>query len=204
MSFNITKQQVSQLIPTNSDQWYALLSEILPRYDINTALRAAGFISQASHESAAFTRLSENLNYSAEGLNKTFPKYFVSAGRDASTYARNPEKIANIVYANRMGNGDTASGDGWKFRGRGVFQLTGHDNYVAFGSTVHLTAAETVDYLQTNRGALESACWFWKTNNINSSADAQDIVAMTKHINGGTIGLEERKSLYKTALRILL
>lgn len=203
MSFTITKSQVSQLITNNSDQWYALLAELLPKYDINTALRAAAFIAQCSHESGNFTVLKENLNYSADGLNTVFPKYFIRAGRDAGTYARNPEKIANIVYANRLGNGDTASGDGWRFRGRGVIQLTGRDNYTVFGKTVHLTVLETVDYLETKRGALESACWFWKTNNLNPLADTRDIVGMTKHINGGTNGLEERKALYGKALRVL-
>lgn len=203
MSFVINKRQVELLIPTNSAEWYALLAEFLPKYEINSALRAAAFIAQCSHESSGFTRLRENLNYSAEGLNKTFPKYFINAGRDANAYARNPEKIANIVYANRMGNGDTASGDGWRFIGRGVIQLTGHDNYAAFGATIHLTAVEAVTYLETKRGALESACWYWKTNGLNPLADKSDITSITKRINGGTLGLEERKALYNKALQVL-
>lgn len=160
-------------------------------------------MAQCSHESAGFTVLHENLNYSAEGLNKIFPKYFIKAGRDAAAYARQPEKIANVVYASRLGNGDTASGDGWRFRGRGVIQLTGKDNYVAFGKSIDLTAAETSEYLGTTRGALESACWFWKTRGLNATADVQDIVAMTKKINGGTIGLDHRKELYAKALQVL-
>lgn len=176
---------------------------MLPKYEINTVNRVAGFIAQCSHESVGFTVLHENLNYSADGLNKIFPKYFIKAGRDANAYARQPEKIANIVYASRMGNGDTASGDGWRYRGRGVIQLTGKDNYTNFGKSIHLTAAETSDYLETKRGALESACWYWKTNGLNATADAQDIVAMTKKINGGTIGLEDRKAHFKHALEIL-
>lgn len=203
MSFKLTKLQVSQLIKKNPDTWYILLAELLPKYEINTALRVAGFIAQCSHESAGFTVLQENLNYSAEGLNKIFPKYFIKAGRDASTYARNSEKIANVVYADRLGNGNTESGDGWRYRGRGVIQLTGKSNYAAFGKAVQLTLPETIDYLQSNRGALESACWFWKTNNLNATADTKDILAMTKRINGGTHGLEERKALYNQALRIL-
>lgn len=203
MSFTLTKTQVAQLIKKDADEWHRLLVELLPKYEINTAIRIAAFIAQCSHESANFSVLRENLNYSAEGLNATFSKYFIRAGRDAGTYARNPEKIANVVYADRLGNGNTASGDGWRFRGRGVIQLTGRDNYTAFGKTKQLTAIETVDYLETKRGALESACWFWKTNNLNAIADSQDIVAMTKKINGGTNGLEDRKAHYKQALQIL-
>lgn len=194
---------MTSLIKKSPDEWYPLLAEMLPKYEINTAVRVAGFIAQCSHESVEFTVLRENLNYSADGLNKIFPKYFIKAGRDATAYARNPEKIANVVYADRLGNGNTASGDGWRFRGRGVIQLTGFDNYVAFGKTKQLTALETIDYLETKRGALESACWFWKTNNLNALGDTQDIVAMTKKINGGTNGLEDRKKLYTQALKVL-
>lgn len=203
MSFTIKKTHVGQLIKATTDEWYTILAEMLPKYEINTVNRVAGFIAQCSHESVGFTVLHENLNYSADGLNKIFPKYFVKAGRDAAAYARQPEKIANIVYAGRMGNGDTASGDGWRYRGRGVIQLTGKDNYNNFGKSIHLTAAETSDYLETKRGALESACWFWKTNGLNAIADSQDIVAMTKKINGGTIGLEDRKAHYQHALKVL-
>lgn len=203
MSFKITKTQVASLIKKSPDEWYPLLAEMLPKYEINTTIRIAGFIAQCSHESAEFTVLRENLNYSADGLNKVFAKYFIKAGRDATPYARQPEKIANIVYADRLGNGNTASGDGWRFRGRGVIQLTGFDNYVAFGKTKQLTAQETIDYLETKRGALESACWFWKTNGLNAIADTQDILVMTKKINGGTNGLEDRKKLYSEALRVL-
>lgn len=203
MSFTLTKAQVTQFIKKNPDTWYPLLTELLPKYEINSVVRVAGFLAQCSHESGNFTVIKENLNYSAEGLNATFAKYFVKAGRDPGTYARNPEKIANVVYADRLGNGNTASGDGWRYRGRGLIQLTGYNNYVAFGKTKQLTALETIDYLETSRGALESACWFWKTNDLNKSADAQDIVAMTKKINGGTHGLEDRKVQYSQALRIL-
>ena len=203
MSFALTKAQVTQFIKKNPEVWYPLLTELLPKYEINTDIRVAGFLAQCSHESGNFTVIKENLNYSAEGLNATFAKYFVKAGRDPGTYARNPEKIANIVYADRLGNGNTASGDGWRYRGRGLIQLTGHDNYTAFGKTKQLTALETVEYLETPRGALESACWFWKTNKLNIPADAKDIVAMTKKINGGTHGLEDRKLQYSQALKIL-
>lgn len=203
MSFVINKYKTEQLIKNNPDDWYPLLAELLPKYEINTVNRVAGFIAQCSHESSNFTVLKENLNYSAEGLNKIFPKYFINAGRDANAYARQPEKIANIVYANRMGNGNEASGDGWRFRGRGVIQLTGKDLYTAYGKTIHLTASEVADYLETKKGALESACWFWQTHNLNALADAQDIVGMTKRINGGTNGLAERTTNFNNALRVL-
>lgn len=203
MSFTISKTQTAQLIKNSADIWHPLLVELLPKFGINTELRVAGFIAQCSHESMNFSVLRENLNYSADGLNKVFAKYFIRAGRNAAEYARQPEKIANIVYANRLGNGDVSSGDGWRFRGRGVIQLTGKDNYTAFGKTIQLTAAETAIYLETRRGALESACWFWKTNNLNATADTQDIIAMTKRINGGTNGLAERRELFNKALAVL-
>lgn len=185
------------------DEWYSAMSKLFPKYEITTPARIAGFVAQCGHESQNFKTLEENLNYSAEGLNKIFPKYFVRAGRDAQAYHRQPEKIANIVYANRMGNGDTTSGEGYKFRGRGVIQLTGKDNYSRFAKYIGKSLEETIEYLKTKQGALESACWFWKTNGLNEIADAGDIVAMTKRINGGTIGLEDRKKHYAHALAIL-
>lgn len=201
----ITKDQVEQLLHGNPDidEWYSAMSLLFPKYEINTPARIAGFVAQCGHESQNFKTLEENLNYSAEGLNRTFPKYFVKAGRDAQAYHRQPEKIANVVYANRMGNGDTASGEGWKFRGRGVIQLTGKDNYSRFAKYVGKSIDETIEYLKTKQGALESACWFWKTNGLNEIADSGDIVAMTKRINGGTIGLEDRQKHYTHALAVL-
>jgi putative chitinase len=152
---------------------------------------------------AGLKTLEENLFYRAETLDKIFPKYFKNAGRNAAEYAKQPEKIANIVYASRMGNGDTASGDGYKFRGRGAIQLTGRENYTNFGKTIGLTAEQVIDYVQTKKGALESACWYWKSRNLNAACDASDIVKMTKLVNGGTIGLEDRKKHYNEALAIL-
>ena len=201
----ITKDQVEQLLHGNPDidEWYSAMSLLFPKYNINTPARIAGFIAQCGHESQNFKTLEENLNYSAEGLNKIFPKYFVKAGRDAQAYHRQPEKIANIVYANRMGNGDTASGEGWKFRGRGVIQLTGKDNYSRFAKHIGKSVDDTIAYLKTKQGALESACWFWDTNGLNEIADSGDFVAMTKRINGGTIGLEDRQKHYTHALAVL-
>jgi len=147
--------------------------------------------------------LSENLNYSAKALNTIFPKYFKRAGRDANEYHRQPEKIANVIYANRMDNGDTDSGDGWRFRGGGILQLTGRYNYTEFAEDVEMTPEEAVDYVRTKKGALDSACWFWDENNINKHCDAMDILKMTKRINGGTIGLEDRKKHWAHALDVL-
>jgi putative chitinase len=146
--------------------------------------------------------LTENLNYSAKALNAIFPKYFERAGRDAQEYHRKPRKIANVIYANRMDNGDTESGDGWRFRGGGLIQLTGRYNYTQFAEAVDMSVEEAVEYVRTKKGALDSACWFWDTNNINKYCDNADIVGMTKRINGGTIGLEDRKKHWQHALEV--
>ena len=182
--------------------WYEAMCEILPLWSVDTVERVAGFIAQCGHESVGFRVLSENLNYSAKALNTIFPKYFRRAGRDANDYHRKPEKIANVIYANRMDNGDSDSGDGWRFRGGGILQLTGRYNYTEFGKAVDKTPEEAVEYVRTKKGALDSACWFWDTNNINKYCDNQDIVGMTKRINGGTIGLEDRKKHYLHALDV--
>ena len=203
--FDFTLDQVKEMLKGNNDaaEWYEAMCDILPLYDITTAARVAGFVAQCGHESNNFKVLEENLNYSADGLNKIFPKYFKNAGRDAQEYHRQPEKIANVVYASRMGNGDTASGDGYKFRGRGVIQLTGHDNYSAFAKVIDMSIDDVIDYLGTKKGALDSAAWFWDSRNLNAVADAGDIVKMTKLINGGTIGLEDRKNHFEHAIEVL-
>ena len=182
--------------------WYEAMCEILPLWEVDTIERVAGFIAQCGHESGGFRVLSENLNYSAKALNTIFPKYFKRAGREANEYHRQPEKIANVIYANRMDNGDASSGDGWTFRGGGILQLTGRYNYTEFGKAVDKTPEEAVEYVRTKAGALDSACWFWDTNNINKYCDNQDIVGMTKRINGGTIGLDDRKKHYLHALDV--
>ena len=199
----ITLEQLKKIIPTNKEPqaWLDVLVDILPEYDIDTPKRLAGFLAQTAHESGDFRLLEENLNYSAAQLQKTWPKRFDAA--TAAQFARKPEAIANKVYSNRMGNGTPESGDGWRFRGRGIKQLTGRDNYTAFGKSVNMTAEKAAEYLTTKKGAVESAAWFWKTNNLNRFADAGDIVGMTKVINGGTIGLEDRKKRYNSALAVL-
>jgi putative chitinase len=199
----ITLNQLKKIIPTNNEPeaWLKVLLEVLPEYGIDTTQRLAGFLAQTAHESADYKLLEENLNYSAEGLVKTWPKRFDIA--TARTYARKPEKIANKVYADRMGNGNEASGDGWYFRGRGIKQLTGRDNYIAFGKSVGMTAEKAAEYCATKKGAVESAAWFWKTNNLSRFADAGDIVGLTKAINGGTIGIDDRKKRYNNAIAVL-
>ena len=183
--------------------WYEAMCEILPLWSVDTIERVAMFVAQCGHESAGFRVLSENLNYSAKALNTIFPKYFRRAGRDANDYHRQPEKIANVIYANRMDNGDSDSGDGWRFRGGGILQLTGRYNYTQFGKAVEMSPEQAVDYVRTKKGALDSACWFWDTNNINKWCDAMDVVGATKRINGGTIGLDDRKKHYLHAIDVL-
>lgn len=203
----LTKEQLKQLLPKNPyiDQWHNALSQLLPDYEINTPQRVAAFIAQCSHESAGFTALRENLNYRWQSLRKIFPKYFPT-DELAQEYANKPNKqeaIANRVYANRMGNGPESSGDGWRFCGRGLIQLTGRDNYSWFAASLGIPVEEASDYLQTFEGAAQSACWFWETNGLNRWADAGDILTLTKRINGGTIGLDDRIKHYNHALHVL-
>lgn len=201
----ITQEQFHHLFPRNAhpDQWTAALAEVLPTYEINTPQRVAAFLAQCGHESAGFTVLQENLNYSADGLTKIFHKYFPDLDH-ATPYARHPEMIANRVYANRMGNGDEHSGEGYKFRGRGPIQLTGKDNYAACSQFLFQddTLLNDPDMLLDPEYALHSACWFWWKNSLNDFADSGDILTMTKRINGGTIGLEDRIKHYNEALHI--
>jgi len=200
----LTKEQLKQLLPKNPyiDQWHNALSQLLPDYEINTPQRIAAFIAQCAHESGNFIFLSENLNYKAESLVKIFHKYFPTI-ESTNGYAKNPQKIANKIYANRMGNGDELSGDGYKYRGRGLIQLTGKTNYTWFAASLEISAEEAAEYTQTFEGAAQSACWFWETNKLNQYADSGDILTMTKRINGGTIGLEDRKKHYAHALHVL-
>jgi putative chitinase len=201
----LTKEKIIHILHGNADAaaWADAALEILPKYEINTPNRIAGFFAQCGHESMNFTALSENLNYRAETLEKLFSKYFSKAGRNAADYAKQPEKIANVIYANRMGNGDTASGEAYLFRGRGVIQLTGKDNYSAFASSIKMSLPDVIDYVQTKKGALESACWYWNSRKLNMACDEGDIVKMTKLVNGGTIGLEDRRKHYEQALAVL-
>ena len=204
MEFNFKKTHLQAILHReDSTDWWQAMMEMFPKYDITTPSRVAGFVAQTAHESMNYKVLTENLNYSAKALDAIFGKYFKRAGVDAQKYHRQPEKIANRVYADRMKNGDYRSGDGWRFRGGGILQLTGRHNYTEFGKSIGMTAEEATTYVRTKQGAIESACWFWKTNNINKYCDANDIVGMTKRINGGTIGLADRKKHYAHAMEIL-
>jgi len=166
------------------------LNKLCTKYGINTPLRKSHFLAQIAHESGGFYTTEENLNYDAAGLIRTWPTLF-----DATTaplYAHQPMKIANRAYANRMGNGDEASGDGWLYHGRGLIQLTGHDNYVRFANAIGMSLADAIAYLQTPDGAVESAGWFWASRSINLAADNNDINTVTKLVNGGLNGIQDR------------
>lgn len=203
-NFNFTEDKLVKILKGNNyiSDWYQALIKILPEYEINTIPRVAMFLAQCGHESADFKILKENLNYRAETLLKVFPRYFSSINV-AKQYAHQPEKIANRVYSNRMGNGDEASGDGFRFCGRGLIQLTGKANYSAFAESIETPLEEIPDYLLTFEGAVQSACWFWETNNINPWADKGDVLQVTKIINGGTNGLQDRTDRYSKIIKIL-
>ena len=203
-NFILSREQLAQLLPGNPylDHWYHALEQALPDYDINTPQRVAAFIAQCAHESGGFRALKENLNYRAVTLRKVFPKYFPDDAT-ANAYAQKPEMIANRVYGNRMGNGDEASGDGFRYCGRGLIQLTGKNNYQNFADSIETPVEDIPEYLATFEGAVQSACWFWEANNLNQWADKNDILTLTKRINGGTIGLEDRKKHYEHALHVL-
>jgi putative chitinase len=202
--FEFTENKLSQIITNNHyvNEWYEALSTLLPDYDINTVPRVAAFIAQCAHESGGFKMLKENLNYRAVTLRKIFPKYFPTDAL-AEQYAGKQELIANKVYGNRMGNGDESSGDGFRYCGRGLIQLTGKNNYMAFAESIETPVEEIPEFLGTFEGAVQSACWFWETNNLNQWADSGDILTLTKRINGGTIGLEDRIKHYNHAMHIL-
>jgi len=202
-TFNFTQEQLAQILPGNPyiDHWHEALCKILPDYDINTPERVAAFMAQTAHESGGYKALKENLNYRAATLRKVFPKYFPDDAI-AEQYAGQQEMIANRVYGGRMGNGPEETGDGFKYCGRGLIQLTGKQNYTKFAESIETPVEELPEFLATFEGAIQSACWFWETNNLNQYADSSDILTMTKRINGGTIGLEDRIKHYEHALHI--
>ena len=198
----LTYEQLQPIVPANTGNWLSALNQLLPDYEINTPERIAAFLAQCAHESGGFKALKENLNYRWESLRKVFPKYFPD-DETAKEYAHNQEAIANYVYANRMGNGDEDSGDGFRYCGRGLIQLTGKNNYQKFAESLNMEVEDVPEFLSTFEGAVQSACWFWEANDLNTLADKQDIKAMTKRINGGYIGLEDRIKHYEEALEIL-
>lgn len=183
------------------------LNSFMAMYGIDTPLREAMFLAQIAHESQDFTRVTENLNYSAQGLAGTWPKRYRGANSQPNSLAhslhRNPQAIANNVYADRMGNGPEASGDGWRYRGRGLKQLTGKSNYSLAGKAMGLDLVGKPELLEKPEHAAESACWFWKENGLNSYADRSDVAGATRVINGGQIGLDERKDYYDRATEAL-
>lgn len=203
----VTKEQLIQIFPkinkANLDEIWQPLNDAMAEFGIDTPARKAMFLAQCAHESAMFSRVTENLNYRAETLLKVFPKYYKTLN-EAVAHARKPELIANRVYSSRMGNGDSASGDGYRYRGRGFIQLTGKNNYTECSKGLNVDLIKSPEYLETAVGASRSAAWFWSHNGLNKFADAGDIVGATKRINGGTIGLNERTELYKLAKSVLI
>ncbi|KAF0224634.1 MAG: hypothetical protein FD176_816 [Rhodospirillaceae bacterium] len=187
--------------PTDIAKFATPLAEACAEWGIDTPLRLAAFLAQIAHESGQLRALVENLNYSAEALLRVFPRHFDAA--QAAVYARQPERIGSKVYANRMGNGDETSGDGWRYRGRGLIQITGHDNYAACGTALGLDLIAQPELLERPGPAARSAGWFWHRNGLNRPADARDIETITRRINGGLTGLEDRKAHYARACAAL-
>lgn len=196
----ITAEQLSNIYTNTDDSVLAKfvdpINKVITKFQIDSV---AMFIAQMGHESGGLTVLEENLNYRADRLAEVFPRYFRDV--DPSDYAHNPEKIANRVYANRMGNGDEDSGDGWKFHGRGAIQLTGHDNYVKFAHEMGMNIDDVPAYLLTSEGAVMSAGWFWDSRNIDDAGS--DVSEATRLVNGGENGLSEREAIFNTARSII-
>jgi putative chitinase len=184
--------------PNLAETYSNYLDRTMIESSIQTKNQKSMFLAQVLHESAMLSDVTENLSYSELNLAKVFKKYFDR--NTAKIYARNPEKIANRVYANRMGNGNEMSGDGWKYKGRGLIQLTGKENYFNCGKNLGIDLIKNPDYLTTPEGAARSAGWFWRRNKLNFSADKGDIITNTKIINGGSIGLDHRTNLYQKLL----
>jgi putative chitinase len=205
MTYTLDLKHLSLVCPhtsqTTLSQYVSGLNVAFYKYSINTKMRVACFLGQVGVESAAFTAVEENLHYSAAGLLRTFPSHFSEA--DASNYANQPEAIANRVYANRLGNGPEASGDGWKYRGRGLIQLTGLTEYQAFATAMGMSLDDVVNYLETPEGACVSAGWYWDDNHLNPFADQDMITKLTIAVNGGTNALQQRIDLTNAALRVL-
>lgn len=198
----VDRDLISSVMPNNNNPelWANLLNEVLEEYEINSVERIAAFISQTSHESLDYTALVENLNYSARGLRGTFGKYFTES--QALAYQRKPQSIASRVYANRMGNSDEQSGDGWLYRGRGIVGVTGKNNYAAcsqfiFESDVLISEPHL---LEEPIYALRSGCWYWSSNNLNLIADTGDVAKLTRRINGGQNGLSDRIERYNKVI----
>jgi len=199
-----TKLNINKLKGKLPDNIIKEIPEIIEKFQINTPLRLAHFLAQCAHESCNFKFVIENLNYSADGLKRMFPKYF--PGNLAFKYAKQPEKIASRVYGNRMGNGDETTKEGFKYRGRGYFQLTGKNNYKAFGDSINIDIVKEPDLVATKYPLL-SAAWFFYANNIyllaDNGATDRDVTEVTKKVNGGLNGLSDRLKYFKTFYSIL-
>lgn len=200
----LTIEKFKAILPNNPNilEWYSSLNRFLPNYNITTLKRIAAFLAQTAHESADYIRLSENLNYSATGLLKVWPNRFSNI-KIAKQYEKNPEKIGNFVYGNRLGNGPVNSGDGYNYRGRGLIQLTGKANYLEFSEFSKISFNDIIKYLETFDGAVHSACWFWQKHDLNSYSDKNDILGQTVKINGGKKGLADRSKRYVNYKKIL-
>lgn len=215
--FDFTPAKLAKCVKDYRDSQglFRALESVLPRYGINTVDRVAAFLAQCGHESADFTVLQENLNYSAQGMANTWPSRYAVKGDDGKIIKpvrpnnkawqlhRKPEAIANDAYANRMGNGAPETGDGWRYRGRGALQTTGKENYINFSKKINRSLDDTVKYLETLEGAIESACWYWERVKISPWADKRDCVMVTKLINGGDIGLADRLERTNRNLEVL-
>lgn len=188
--------------PEVAMRWTPALNETMERFDISNKYRIAAFLAQVAHESGGFKFVVENLNYSADALLRVFPKYFPTP-EIANEYARQPERIANRAYANRMGNGDEASGDGWAYRGRGLIQLTGKNNYASFSLQMDNNCLVEPDIVAEPKLAALSAGWYWNSRNINPVADTDDIKEVTRLVNGGYNGLADRDAKYEKLMQIL-
>lgn len=188
--------------PDDTAKWVPPLNMAMLKYNMDTPQRQAMFLAQCAHESGNFKFVVENLNYSTEALMRVFRKYFPNEDL-AQAYARQPERIANYVYADRMGNGDWKSGDGWRFRGRGLIQLTGRNNYALFSMHAENDALMNPDIVATPEYAAESAGWFWNINRLNRLADTGDVRAVTRRVNGGFNGLADRQLKYDKILALL-
>lgn len=199
----------------NPEKWIDAIVDACREFEINTPQRIASFLAQTSHESGGYTMLSENLNYKAATLAACWPNRFAVLGADkkpikengklvptavANSIAGKPELIANLCYSSRMGNGPAESGEGWKYRGRGLKQLTGKDNYTRCGTALGADLVSNPDMLLEPVYAVKSACWFWQVNKLSEFADKEDIKGMTRRINGGLIGYEARQALYDACL----
>jgi len=195
--------KILKMKPAKAGEWIDAINETFEKFDISTPERQACFLGQCAHESGGFTALSENLNYSAVSLCRVWPKRFPTI-TDGQICERNPEKIANRVYASRMGNGDEESGEGYAYRGRGLIQLTGKSNYEACGKALDVDLIENPDLVATPQYAALSAGWFWNKNKLNAYADKGDMEGLTKKINGGTHGIEDRVARTQLAIDVLM